>query len=256
MEVQNEAPGAEPAGIELDAKSMRKEAITDMKKGLILYAAQRVIARNGLANVRIEDVAEEAGFSKASIYHYFPDKDALLIHLVIREQRAVYEKCLEVVERGLPFLDAIREFLTVLHEKFMVSFHSPGGSPQGQGAASSSAAMVSAFIASMNKHEDLLDEAVASKQDIFNLFVRIVARAKESGELTVPVDSEIVATIILAFLQSLVMEKLYGGGRRYGEDNLNKADHSNAIDQMFVFLRPWIKDGNPNRRWYDVNQNQ
>jgi AcrR family transcriptional regulator len=234
---------------ELDPKLARREAVNDMKKSHILDAAQRVIVRNGIANVRIEDVADEAGFSKASIYHYFPDKDALLINIVIREQKAVYDVCIEIVERDMSFIETVREFMTALYEKFWGNIQAAGS------AHGTSVAMISSFIASMTKHNDLLGAAIASKRDIFNLFVRVVARAKESGELTVPVDSETVAMIILSFLQSITMEMLSNNLCETGVVNPAKLDHGTALGQLFVFLQPWIKDGNQNRRWYDVQQN-
>jgi AcrR family transcriptional regulator len=44
----------------------------------ILAAALRVIARFGLAKLTLDDVAREAGCSRATLYRYFPGKGALL----------------------------------------------------------------------------------------------------------------------------------------------------------------------------------
>lgn len=44
----------------------------------ILGAAVRVFARNGYAASRIEDVAQEAGIAKGSVYLYFESREALL----------------------------------------------------------------------------------------------------------------------------------------------------------------------------------
>ena len=61
----------------------------------ILAAAARRIARDGAAAVSVQDVADEAGVSKALVHYHFHDKDALLARLagdlaaavVGREQR-------------------------------------------------------------------------------------------------------------------------------------------------------------------------
>ncbi|MFI6900116.1 TetR/AcrR family transcriptional regulator [Nonomuraea sp. NPDC050394] len=48
------------------------------RKQEILAAAVRVFARKGFAASRIDDVAEEAGIAKGSVYLYFDSRDALL----------------------------------------------------------------------------------------------------------------------------------------------------------------------------------
>jgi AcrR family transcriptional regulator len=44
----------------------------------ILHAARTVFSRNGFAATRMEDIALEAGLSKAALYLYFPSKDDLI----------------------------------------------------------------------------------------------------------------------------------------------------------------------------------
>jgi TetR/AcrR family transcriptional regulator, fatty acid metabolism regulator protein len=44
----------------------------------ILEAARAVFARSGFAEARMEDIAEAAGLSKATLYLYFPSKDELI----------------------------------------------------------------------------------------------------------------------------------------------------------------------------------
>ncbi|MEP6966801.1 MAG: helix-turn-helix domain-containing protein, partial [Pseudomonadota bacterium] len=43
----------------------------------IIAAALEVFAERGFAAARLEDIARRAGVSKAALYLYFPDKDAL-----------------------------------------------------------------------------------------------------------------------------------------------------------------------------------
>lgn len=44
----------------------------------IIQAAMVVFARNGFAQTRMEDIAQEAGLSKATLYLYFASKDDLI----------------------------------------------------------------------------------------------------------------------------------------------------------------------------------
>ena len=50
----------------------------DAVPGRIVEGALRVIARFGLAKLTLDDVAREAGCSRATLYRYFPGKGALL----------------------------------------------------------------------------------------------------------------------------------------------------------------------------------
>jgi AcrR family transcriptional regulator len=61
----------------------RKELLKKFRADGILEAAIRVIAERGLEKATMEQVAEEAGISKATIYLYFRNKDDLYFHCVV-----------------------------------------------------------------------------------------------------------------------------------------------------------------------------
>ncbi|MFJ3901665.1 TetR/AcrR family transcriptional regulator [Streptomyces sp. NPDC090025] len=50
------------------------------RKTAILVAAARVIARHGVRGLRLEELAAEAGISKALVYYHFGDRAGLLRH--------------------------------------------------------------------------------------------------------------------------------------------------------------------------------
>ena len=51
----------------------------DLKRNLLLDAAYQVFTDNGYHRTRLEDVAARAGYSKASVYNYFEDKEELFL---------------------------------------------------------------------------------------------------------------------------------------------------------------------------------
>lgn len=57
----------------------------EVRKELILEAAARLVTKNGISNCSLEAVATEAGVSKALVYKYFANLDALLGALLHRE---------------------------------------------------------------------------------------------------------------------------------------------------------------------------
>jgi len=61
---------------------MDKELKLQEKKKQILDALKRLLEKNVYSQISIEDVAQEAGFSKGGLRHYFPTKEELYTELI------------------------------------------------------------------------------------------------------------------------------------------------------------------------------
>jgi AcrR family transcriptional regulator len=95
----------------------------DGRRGEILEAAWRLIARNGYHTVRVSDIAAACGTSTAAVHYYFPTKQDLLnaalrhsVEQAFRRQsrrlRAVadaYERLLLLIELQLPHDGELRQ---------------------------------------------------------------------------------------------------------------------------------------------------
>jgi AcrR family transcriptional regulator len=57
------------------AREERLGAVTEAKRALILEAALRVFARDGLREASVRAIAKEAGYAPGAIYAYFPSKE-------------------------------------------------------------------------------------------------------------------------------------------------------------------------------------
>jgi AcrR family transcriptional regulator len=62
------------------SKPMPKIVHHDSRRAAIAAAAWRTIARDGLDASSVRAIARDAGCSTGVLAHYFPDKDALLLH--------------------------------------------------------------------------------------------------------------------------------------------------------------------------------
>lgn len=60
-------------------------------KAEILDAAEKVIRENGLPDTKTDDIARYAGVSKGSIFYHFPTKKDVLLEIVNRYERVLYE---------------------------------------------------------------------------------------------------------------------------------------------------------------------
>jgi AcrR family transcriptional regulator len=77
-------------------RSERADAARNRDK--ILSSARRLFERHGVANVRVEDVAREAGVGKATVFRRFGDRAGLAVALLDDEDRELQEQ----IRRGPP----------------------------------------------------------------------------------------------------------------------------------------------------------
>jgi AcrR family transcriptional regulator len=90
-----------------------------LQREVIRKAARRVFARRGVESVGLVHVARAAGLGRASIYHYYPDKAALVRDLVrdlLAEEARLFSQALRGA-KGSP-LERIRTLTESLTELF------------------------------------------------------------------------------------------------------------------------------------------
>ncbi len=86
----------------------RQRLAPEVRAGLILDCASRLILEDGFTEISMERVGRDAGVSKALIYNYFPNLTDLLRALLEREITALQLRGLEEVRAADSFEDLIR----------------------------------------------------------------------------------------------------------------------------------------------------
>ena len=61
----------------------------------IYTAALACFEQHGVRRTLMEDVARQAGVSRPTIYYYFPDKDALVLEVIVRQVREIHRRIRE-----------------------------------------------------------------------------------------------------------------------------------------------------------------
>jgi TetR/AcrR family fatty acid metabolism transcriptional regulator len=122
------------------AKS-KEEVVQEYRIQSIQDAAMRVIARKGMAAATMQEIAEEAGVAKGTIYLYFRDRDELvektfdnaITHLHAKTDEAMdgagsfEEKLRKLFAAKFQFFEENREFF-----RLYLSLRYPEGTPQQQ----------------------------------------------------------------------------------------------------------------------------
>lgn len=67
----------------MDLRDARERQRRQENREVILHAAEAVILRKGFSATSMDDVAKEAQFSKATLYHYFRNKAELIFEILI-----------------------------------------------------------------------------------------------------------------------------------------------------------------------------
>lgn len=98
------APAAEgglPDGNEAAAEPHARSARREATRQRVLDAAREVFAERGVFGGTVEDICEQAGFTRGAFYSNFADKDDVLRALIDRE----HARLLEHVDAGLARLE-------------------------------------------------------------------------------------------------------------------------------------------------------
>ena len=196
----------------------RKEA----RPGEIVAAALKVFGERGFAASRLEDVAAEAGVSKAAVYRYFENKEALF-EAVVREALLPNLAAVEaMVERhDGPSADLLR----FLFERLGALLESD---------ASVVPKLVIAEAANFPHLAEFYVDAVVKRG--LALLGRILARGAERGEFR-PVD--LPATLPLVIAPVLLMALWKHSLGRHAEAPFDPARVLQAhLDMLLRGLKP------------------
>jgi AcrR family transcriptional regulator len=81
------------------SETRRSKAKSDRRSQLIA-AAERLVAERGFLAVRLEDIGAAAGVSGPAIYRHFPNKEALLVELLVGISTRLLSGATDVVARA------------------------------------------------------------------------------------------------------------------------------------------------------------
>lgn len=98
--------------LRLERKRQRKED----NKLFILKIAEKIIAQKGYSSTSMDDIAEEAQFSKATLYRYFTSKGKLFFEIIVNSLEELNKKLREKREKSMSADKKLVEAIHVLLE--------------------------------------------------------------------------------------------------------------------------------------------
>ncbi|MEO7455324.1 MAG: TetR/AcrR family transcriptional regulator [Gemmatimonadaceae bacterium] len=174
------------------AKSSRWERRPDERPQELLEAALVVFARKGYRGTRLEEVAEAAGVTKGTIYHYFDTKENLLLGVIQHYQSIAFGRVEDVLhDRAMPSAARIRLLVERLFQR------SPDkGAP------------LLAVLIRMIAHEVPAVHARWLREGpvrVWTLIAEMVEEGKSRGEFRAGADGEAAARTLVSGLMVQLM---------------------------------------------------
>ena len=87
----------------------------------ILRGASECFLRYGVRRTSMDDVAEAAGVSRATVYNYVSNKEMLVAELIVAEAQRINEEARALLDESLPSVELLAEALLLVLERAVAS---------------------------------------------------------------------------------------------------------------------------------------
>jgi len=77
---------------------MPKVGMEEIRRDQVIAATTRCIVKNGMVNLSVKNIAAEAGVSTGIIYHYFKNKEDILMHVIKAAFQQSHQAVMDTVE--------------------------------------------------------------------------------------------------------------------------------------------------------------
>jgi len=94
-----------------DIRSERKRRRIEENKKYILKAAESIFSRKGYSLTTVDDIAEEAQFSKATLYKYFRSKGEVFVEIILNSFEEARQKIRNISLQELSAEEKLRELI-------------------------------------------------------------------------------------------------------------------------------------------------
>jgi AcrR family transcriptional regulator len=102
----------------MPTESTRRSQLKSDRRSLLLRAAERQFAERGYLAVRLEDIGAAADVSGPAIYRHFPNKEAMLVELLVGISTRLHDGGRAVVEKADGDAEAALSGLVDFHLDF------------------------------------------------------------------------------------------------------------------------------------------
>lgn len=172
--------------------------VSEERKHQILNAAEDVFTSKGFAATRMDDIADQTGLSKGTLYLYFKSKDDLIIAILDRIFQREFKALEKLKTEPISAEAAIRQFIDVATADI--------------GAMLPLMPIVYEFLALAFRNTYVHHALKHYFNRYLDVLAPIIQRGIDSGEFR-PLDAEEVAIAAGAILEGTLLEWVYDRSR-------------------------------------------
>ncbi|HKI54145.1 MAG TPA: TetR/AcrR family transcriptional regulator [Anaerolineales bacterium] len=168
--------------------------VTDERTSQIINAAEDVFTKKGFDEARMDDIAEETGLSKGTLYNYFKSKDDLIIAILDRIFQREFKVFESIDLANMSATDAIWSFAETTSKDVKMMMRLLPITYEFMGLAFRNKLVQKAFKTYFNHYMDIL--------------VPIIQHGIDSGEFR-PADAKEVALAMGAIMEGTLLLWVY-----------------------------------------------
>ena len=171
-----------------------KPDVSDERKDQIMNAAEEVFAQKGFDEARMDDIAEETGLSKGTLYLYYKSKDDLIIAILDRIFQSEFRVFENLDLTSMSATDAIWNFTETTSKDVKMMVRLLPITYEFMGLAFRNKFVQKAFKTYLNHYLDIL--------------IPIIQHGIDAGEFR-PADAKEVAIAMGAILEGTLLLWVY-----------------------------------------------
>ncbi len=154
--------------------------------------------KRGYLDARLEDIAEQAGFSKASLYNYYPDKETIFLSLIIREHQKSAISVEAILQKSPDFLSGLETVLRMVFAEFKERFSMLTSAMNAQ--------IIWMLHSEVDKHKELRKKIKEGEDKLYGVFETFVLAAQKSGEITSTLPPSVISRFIALLFQGVFVQ--------------------------------------------------
>lgn len=173
-----------------------KERQHKLREDAILESTQRLLAADGYAAMTMDDVANDVGISKATLYQHFRSKEDLVVNVVLKNIIQVVSR-IEALDPALPAVTRLGEVVRLIID---VRFGTP----------MLDCTDVESTIKPLLKRNP---EFIEREQVLIDTLSTLIDAAKEDGDILPGLSTPILVTAFLSCIQNGAYADLLRSGQ-------------------------------------------
>ena len=147
------------------------EGRREQRRKLIMRAALKIFSKKGYSPTALDEVAQEAGIAKGTLYLYFKDKEDLIYNTIMSVLDHLKERMIDGIPSDLPPLKTLERIAFILFDYFRENDE-----------------FYNIYLTILNynlisNYNHLFESMVSRKRDLYDYEFQLVEQAKQQGQI-------------------------------------------------------------------------